>query len=246
MKTARLIFTVVIGLGLVLGAAAWAEPPDDREALRIVLDPGHGGEDPGLKGPGGVKEGEFTLALANRFKTALERELQARVVLTRNGDESIKIFDRTTLANAVKADLFISIHAGGRGSGVGGYRIYVQDYRTLAGPAGRSEPLEDMGDRPSEWGLAQAPHRAAAGKLAELLDQALTEVLRGRSRPPLGLPLAVLAGSEQPAVLVEFGDLTNPESERRLRTTGYQDALTRAMVQGIKSWQRWQTESREK
>ena len=77
----------------------------------IAIDPGHGGMDEGVKGTGGTKEKDLTLAIARRIKTAVEARLGIRVLLTRDDDRNVPLDDRTAVANNNKADLFISLHA---------------------------------------------------------------------------------------------------------------------------------------
>src|SRR4051812_29414501 len=101
------------------GAAPSSPPPPDLSALTqapssirtIVIDPGHGGDDEGVKGPAGTKEKDLTLTLARRVKAAIESRLGIRVLLTRDDDRRVPIDDRTAMANNNKSDLFISLHA---------------------------------------------------------------------------------------------------------------------------------------
>ena len=87
-------------------------PPAGGAGVRtIVIDPGHGGADVGVTGPGGTREKEYVLDLARRLKTAVESRLGLRVLLTRDDDELVPFDRRTSLANNNKADLFISLHA---------------------------------------------------------------------------------------------------------------------------------------
>lgn len=211
------------------GARLGQSPP---ATLRlVVIDPGHGGKDRGVIGPGGLAESRLTLALARRLKVALEIDLGAKVFLTRAEDQNPGLAERTALANRLKADLFLSLHAGGAASGTqSGFDVLFQDYSLQAGPETDTPPL---------WSLAQAPYAEPSQRLARELTQALSEVLRVKSRGPGGMPLAVLAGAARPAVLIELGCLTNPEEERRLKSQAYRDALTRAIVRGVKSWQGW-------
>src|SRR5207247_11213690 len=96
-------------------------PPLDLNALTsagtvqpirtIAIDPGHGGDDEGVKGGDGVKEKDVTLAVARKLKAALESKLGVRVLLTRDDDRNVRIDDRTAVANNGKAGIFLSLHA---------------------------------------------------------------------------------------------------------------------------------------
>ncbi|MEW5725482.1 MAG: N-acetylmuramoyl-L-alanine amidase [Thermodesulfobacteriota bacterium] len=203
----------------------------------VVLDPGHGGEDQGVVGPGGWTEAQLTLALARQLKEALERDLGLHVVVTRDEELNPGLYERTATANGLKADLFLSLHAAAEAyDNRFGYNIFVQDYRRQLGLADREPRADLMPGQLGEWSLAQMTYLDSSRRLARELDQSLKEVLRVRSRGVQGLPLALLAGAAQPAVLLEVGVLTDPEAERRLRTPGYRDALTRAVVQGLGNW----------
>lgn len=245
--TALLAMVAWAALTVVLGpavpAAAQSPAPLDpiSEPLweRVVIDPGHGGDDLGVVGPGGFTESAFTLALARQLKNALETEFGVQAVLTRDEGQNPDVSERTAVANRMRADLFISLHAGGAyHPSWSGYDVLYQDYRLQVGLIDPTPPAGDAPDAPVSWDLAQAPHLDASRRLARELDRALGDVLRVKSRGPSGLPLAVLAGADRPAVLLELGYLTNPEDERRLKSQGYRDALTRAILNGIKAWLR--------
>ena len=206
----------------------------------MVIDPGHGGGDAGVVGPGGQTEGELVFDLAVRLEKALKKELGVRAVLTREAEGNPAAAERAALANTLGSDLFLSLHAAGYASAaVSGYRVYYQDYRRVSGLGGESAAAGDDPGPRREWILSQAGFARPSRRLADEMDRALVEVLRRRSGGPLGLPLAVLAGASQPAVLIEVGTLTNPEEERRLASDGYRDALVRALVLGLSSWGHW-------
>ena len=242
MRCNRVIFFGLLFALVVAAGPAFGQTPEETEPVigLAVIDPGHGGDDLGVTDPSGWPESRLTLSLAQQIKKALEDELGLRVYLTREEGQSPSLLERTALANRLKADLFVSIHAGGaREDDVSGYGVYYQSYRLQAGLESRLE--EEIRENeppggPRTWETAQAAHQKASIDLARELGRSLSEVLRVSRRPPQGLPLAVLAGVDQPAVLLEVGYLTNAEEARRLRTPGYQEALTRAVVRGIKNW----------
>ena len=213
-------------------------PEPSKFALEwVVIDPGHGGEDRGIVGPGGWTEAQMTMDLAEQVKEALETELGLRVVLTREDGQNPGLAERTAAANGLKADLFLSLHAAGEAyDNRFGFNVYVQDYSRQAGLTERDPQTDHTPGRLEEWSLLQSAHLSNSMRLARELDESLKEVLRVRSRGPVGLPLALLAGANQPAVLIEAGVLSDAETERRLRTRGYRDALTRAIVRSIQSW----------
>ena len=90
-----------------------SRPEEERREFRIVLDPGHGGTDNGVRAPFGQSEKNLALRIAEALGSHLESELGARVVLTRNGDSTVTLENRTSLANQYEADLFVSLHVSG-------------------------------------------------------------------------------------------------------------------------------------
>ena len=236
----RVIYLFILAI-LALGQPVFGQSGGSTAPTlaRVIIDPGHGGEDAGVMGPSGWSESELALTMALQLKAALEKELDLQVYLTRDEDQSLSLTERTELANAFKADLLISLHAAGAFStGRSGFRVYYQNYRSQPGLGGE-QTSESQAGLVQEWDSAQALHVADSYRLAVEIDRALSEVLRTTSRGPLGLPLTLLAGATQPAVLIEVGTLTNAEEERRLKTTGYRDAVTTALLRGIRIWRHW-------
>jgi len=207
---------------------------------RVVIDPGHGGKDIGVKGPAGLTESRLAMALARQLKVVLEDELGVQVFLTRNGDENPSLYERTALVNRVRGHLFISLHASGAASRTrSGFGVFFQDYSLQKELADRASLKQPAPGQPVEWALAQGPFLISSRRLAGEISRAISEVLRVKSREAVGLPLTVLGGAARPAVLVEVGYLTNPEEERRLLSQAYRDAVVRALVQGIQSYRAW-------
>ncbi|MFH1137136.1 MAG: N-acetylmuramoyl-L-alanine amidase [Pseudomonadota bacterium] len=235
IRPGKLCCVFLLG-ALVLAAPAWV----GADPWRVVLDPGHGGRDVGIVGPSGLTESWLTLELAGRLKAVLENEPGFNVQLARRDNEkNPSLAERTALANRVKADFFASLHAGSSlERGGAGFKVYYQDYGRQEGLSGKMI-LPDSG-RPGlgEWILNQAGFLDLSRKAAVEIDLALGEVLRKKTSGPIGLPLAVLAGAAQPAVLIEVGALTDPADEARLASPEYREALVRGLARGIESWRR--------
>ena len=209
----------------------------------IAIDPGHGGEDAGVRGAAGAVEKDLTLQFARRLKTAIESRIGLRVLLTREGDEVVPIERRTELANNNKADLLISLHANAsfqpasRGAQV--LSLSLEDYRSRARglPVSLPVPLVGGGTRIVDampWDFAQIPHAAQSAALAEIVVRHLTAhgVLM-YSRPNDQAPLGVLVGANMPAVLVELGFLSNAEDERALLGGENGAAIVEALVDSV-------------
>jgi N-acetylmuramoyl-L-alanine amidase len=230
---------------------AGARPPAPR-MLTIVVDAGHGGEDPGARGRRGTYEKHVTLAIARKLKNLIDAEPGMRAVLTRDGDYFIPLAARADKARRVKADLFVSIHADAyllphaRGSSVfalsergatsttarwlakqeneadliGGVNLAVKD-RYLA------ETLLDL----SQTATINDSLKVGRAVLAELGE---INTLHKAHVEQAGF--AVLKSPDVPSILVETAFISNPEEEKRLGDSAYQDRLARAVLAGIKSY----------
>ncbi len=213
-------------------------------ALRtIVIDAGHGGEETGARGPGGTVEKDVTLAVARRLKAAIEARLGVRVLLTRDGDQTVPLDDRAALANNNKADLFVSLHANAsvRKDASGAEIFYLtadesgDEARRVAGTR-QSLPALGGGTRDIEmilWEMAQVRYLSDSAALAGALEEQFRGRVRLNSHPVQQAPFRVLAGANMPAVLVELGFVTNPDEEQQLLSDAYQNTLVQALVDGI-------------
>lgn len=208
----------------------------------IAIDPGHGGEDGGARGPGGTKEKDLTLAVARRLKAAIEARLGVRVLLTRDDDRSVTLDDRTSIANNNKADLFVSLHVNTSvRRSVSGATIFVAAFDRAAADeagAGGAERVPAFGGglRDIEmvpWDLAQIRHLDRSGAFASLVEQQFRDHVPLSSRPTMQAPVRVLESANMPAVLVELGYISNPEQERLLAGDGYQNAVVQAIYGAI-------------
>ena len=226
-----------------------AEPPplDLTPALvvrTVVIDAGHGGDEEGARGLNGTLEKHVTLSVARRLKSAIENRLGLRVLLTRDGDETVRLDERAAIANNNKADLFISLHANAsvrpsvRGAEV--FYLSIEEYgdeaRQLAEAEGRELPVFSGGTRPIEiilWEMAQVRHVEQSEVLAEMIETGL------RARLPMGprsvqqAPLRVLVGANMAAVVVEMGFISNPEQERQLASASFQQLIVQGLVEAI-------------
>jgi len=240
VKRTVLIFLAITVAFFTFGPVfheAGAESVALRPVERVVIDPGHGGDNRGTMGIGGLTESRLTIALARQLKSVLETELGLKVSLTRQSDEDVPLYDRTATGNRVRGDVFLSLHAGGGVQpSISGVRVYCQDYKLQQGVNLSTLPAAGQ---PVPWDLAQAPYLGASRRLAEELSKALAGTLQSESRPVTGLPLTVLGGVAFPAVLVEVGYLSNPEEERRLMDQAYRDQIVRGLVNGLRAYMAW-------
>lgn len=204
----------------------------------IAIDPGHGGDDTGVRAS--VLEKDLTLAVARRLKNVVETRLGIRVLLTRDDDRAVAIEQRTAVANNNKANLFISLHANASPRpGASGASIYLAaftDEGTRTGMPGQRVPVFGGGSRDIElvpWDLAQTRYAAQSADLASMLEQHLRERVRLDLRPVERARLRVLESANMPAVLIEMGYLTNPEEQKLLGGADFQNDFVAAIFDAI-------------
>jgi N-acetylmuramoyl-L-alanine amidase len=217
-------------------ALARALPTDLRPVRTIVLDPGHGGSDPGAIGVGGLREKDVTLALAR----LLRKRLAARgfaVVMTRDGDASLSLLDRTALAEGAGGDVFVSIHANAAPrSALSGVEIYTLDEnseRQTLRVAARENGVAPREVDPLQRLLARLRLSEVSTRSERLADLVHGEILsnmgarwpsvRGPGRKHG--PFYVLYLSDMPAILVEAGFVTHRGDARLLRDPEYLGAM---------------------
>jgi N-acetylmuramoyl-L-alanine amidase len=231
-----------------LSPPATQTPPAGR--YRIMLDPGHGGHDPGAQGIDGGWEKDVVLAISKRLAKKLQVRLPVEVMLTRSRDVFLSLPERTAQANAAKADLFISIHANSSpNSATQGIETYylnnTNDRATLrlANIENRSLERNRRGQRENDLAfilsdLIQTGKSEESIALARSLQNALVNQAR-RHYPDahnLGVkkgPFYVLVGAHMPCVLVETAFLSHTIEGRRLETSAYQEVLAEGLFQGI-------------
>ena len=206
----------------------------------IAIDPGHGGDDEGVKSADGAKEKDLTLAVARRVKSVIEARLGLRVLLTRDDDRGVPVDERTSVANNSKADLFISLHANGSmRPATAGAAIYLAAFdKDAVQAAGGSERVPTFGGGSREielvpWDLAQSRHLDQSAAFADLLEQAFHDRVPLAARPIDRAPLRVLESANMPAVLVELGYLTNPDQASLLAGDAFQNGVVQALFDAI-------------
>lgn len=220
--------------------------------VTIAIDPGHGGEDPGAIGPRGTYEKDVVLAIGIRLRDLIAAEPNMRAFLTREGDYYVALNNRVSKARAVKADLFVSIHADAairrtaRGSSV----FVLSDRGASSVEARALAQRENRADQVGGVSL-QTRNREAARVLMQLITQTqirdskrlgtaiLTELggLGSLHKPEVEeAGFAVLKSPDTPSILVEAAFISNPEEERRLRDPKHQDQIARALMAGIRNF----------
>lgn len=219
-------------------------------AYTIVIDPGHGGDATGAKGPNGIREAEVALSLGLRVRKALARSLpRARIVMTRDRDVDMSLEARSALANALDADLFVSIHLNASESAEdkGGVSTYVLDSTTDAAAlrlAAQENGTNEAGVSALQLVLASLYRKDQVDHSRVLAHDVQSALLRsGRKVHPelndRGVKRAlfyVLVGARMPAILVEASFITRPEEAVLLATDHYRQALADGIAQGVERY----------
>jgi N-acetylmuramoyl-L-alanine amidase len=218
-----------------------------RNVARVVLDPGHGGNDPGATGPTGLKEKDVTLAIAHKVAPVLARS-GVEITLTRDDDRFVTLEERTARANAFGADLFVSIHCNAaENKGRKGVETYVLD-TTANETAGRVAARENGASSAASNEVAQllasmrlADQATRSTRLAELLQRAGMASLGSQYEGVTdgGVHHAgfyVLVGARMPAVLFETSYISNATEEQRLGSSDYQQRLADGIANAIKAY----------
>jgi N-acetylmuramoyl-L-alanine amidase len=215
---------------------------------RIVLDPGHGGHDNGTVGPGGMLEKDLVLSLARELQKLLQQNLGAEVFLTRNDDTFISLEERTAMANELRADLFVSIHANSsRIRSISGVETYFLDFaktdaeREIAARENSSsaKTISDLEDLIKK--IAQADKSAESRELASIMQRKLftgSQKLSSstKNRGVRSAPFIVLIGANMPSVLAEVAFISNPKIERLLKKKSNQEAVAKLLFWGIEGY----------
>ena len=215
---------------------------------RVVIDAGHGGHDTGSIGPTGLREKDVTLDVALRLGKLIEDELHAEVLFTRDGDTYPDLRERTRMANAAGADLFISVHANSVSTrSVRGVETYYLNFTTdpwAMKVAARENAASDASVHELEDLLGKIAKkdrieesREFATKVQASLHGGLAKVTTGlRNRGVRKAPMLVLIGAKMPAILAEIGFLSNPSDENLLKTSKHRQVVAESIFRGVEAY----------
>lgn len=204
-KFGILVLTVAISLAIFVLSAGNAGLPDQARVITVVIDAGHGGEDPGAI-VAGIQEKDINLSLALQVFTLAQGIPDLRVIFTRTSDRYVDLVERVRFAERVGAALFLSIHANACSDPtICGVETYVDDSRPEDG---------------ASWALARAVQAAVCAQTGAQDRGVRSQRLYMRH-------------TDLPAALVEVGYLTCPAERRRLVDPGYQQKIAQGILQGI-------------
>jgi N-acetylmuramoyl-L-alanine amidase len=212
---------------------------------RVVIDPGHGGQDQGTAGPKGLLEKDLVLDVSKRLGKLIEDGMGAEVIYTRSDDTFVPLEGRTALANEKKADLFLSIHANSssvpRVSGIETYYLNFTDSKDALDVASRENAsseksvfeLRDIIQKITLHDKAEES-REFAGRIQTSLFALSARNFPGeKNRGVRKAPFVVLIGANMPSVLAEIGFLSNPKEEALLKKPEYRQKLAESLYRGL-------------
>lgn len=192
----------------------------------VVIDPSHGGNDPGVKLTDQTREKDITLYIAQILKTGLENTGRVKVLLTRSSDTDVSITERVRTAANNRADLFVSIHvnAGFEGN-ASGFELYFPGFRTQPGTGETSgEIVRDM---------VRTQYLNESIRFSQLLQRNMERVFPRMDRGIRDLPIRIIQDLTIPAVVIEAGFATNPKERKALMEPSTQQAIGEAIQKSI-------------
>ncbi len=216
---------------------------------KVVIDAGHGGNDPGAIGRNGLKEKDVNLDIAKRLSILLKAE-GVQTVLTRSSDKFIPLSTRVSIANRAGADLFISIHSNAaRSRSLSGFEVYyvapsVSDSKRAALTARTaslslkdtvfSSDTQEL--RAIVWDMIYANSRAESIELSRSLCRVMDASIDANILGVKNARFQVLRGITMPGILIEVGFVSNFNEERLLRTAGYREKLAAGILEGLRDY----------
>lgn len=229
-------------LAVALSAAVWPAAVAHDRPFRLVIDPGHGGHNMGAVGPYGVHEKYVTLIIANKIADLFNGNPDVVVFFTRKDDSYVSLRDRTKMANALDADMFLSIHCNAAvnasASGIETFYVGPGSDESTTELAGR-----ENGDEASAAGkgpdqslsllLADMEFNGMVNEsalLAEEIQNSLMTAFQGaRNRQVRQAPFTVLESARMPAVVIETGFITHAVEGKQLLMSDHQDRIAHAV-----------------
>jgi N-acetylmuramoyl-L-alanine amidase len=213
----------------------------------IIIDPGHGGEDPGAIGKWGIKEKDITLSVSKKIADILKKEYGFKVVLTRDGDYFVSLKERAEIAKKFNAKLFVSIHCNysETDNAEGPETYFLSTART-----NEERAVETLENSVIKYevedndllkfiisDILQNAYLKESQKLAFFIHQKISKDRKDRGVKQAGF--YVLRGVYSPSVLVELGFISNPKEAKLLSDEKYQDEISRNIAEGIKAYVDW-------
>ena len=221
------------------------------EFKTIVIDAGHGGKDPGAVGYRGTKEKDIALDVAKRLEKKLSKNMNVKIIMTRDEDVFLRLSERTKIANESNGNLFISIHTNAaedrRASGFETFligpnkneaavRVAARENAVLEleGTTGKKLTNEDL----IQATIAQSAFASKSEQFASMVQKEIKKRVQSKDRGVKQAGFYVLMGASMPNVLVELGFISNPTEEKKLRSHQYRDQLATAIYRAVEQYQK--------
>ncbi|MFC1546555.1 N-acetylmuramoyl-L-alanine amidase, partial [bacterium] len=216
----------------------------------IVIDPGHGGKDPGAIGKDGTREKDINLSVAKKVADILNRKYKKNVILTRKSDKFIPLRKRAEIANKKNADLFVSIHANASANKKArGFEIYFLSERASDAEAERVAQFENAVLKYEEetthdvnailWSMAINEYINQSSEICYFIQKTAAKELNQQDRRVRQAGFVVLKGARMPSILVEMGYITNKKDLKMLKSRKFQQALAISVADGIISFEKY-------
>ena len=219
---------------------------------KIVIDPGHGGKDPGALG-WGAREKDITLDISKRLKRHLEKNC-IKAKLTRSIDHFISLWRRADIANKENADFFVSIHANAaRAKSAKGFEVFYlseavdDNARAIAAAENAALKYEDSSfgnTKPSTnleatlWDITNSENRVESIELAKYITRSAQRSLSTKDRGVKAARFYVLKGARMPSVLIEVGFISNSQEATKLKSPTYRELVAKSIAEGISNYKR--------
>ena len=221
------------------------------EFKTIIIDAGHGGKDPGAVGYRGTKEKDIALDVAKRLEKKLSKNLNVKIVMTRDEDIFLRLSERTKIANENNGSLFISIHTNAaedrRASGFETFLIGPNKNEAAVRVAARENAVLELegisGQKLTNEDLikatiAQSAFASKSEQFASMVQGEIKKRVQSKDRGVKQAGFYVLMGASMPNVLVELGFISNPSEEKKLRSPQYRDQLATAIYRAVEQYQK--------
>lgn len=253
----RLVIDVTSKSELALSSAPKAKTAassikTNQRDVVVAIDAGHGGDDPGARGPSGTFEKDVVYSISKRLAALINKEKGMQAVLIREGDYFIRLRDRIEKARKNKADLFVSIHADAfKDPKVRGSSVYILSKRGASSEAARwlaeQENRSDLiggvslDDKDNVLAsvlldLSQTASLEASIDVADRVLAGLKGLGKVHKKRVQSAGFAVLKSPDIPSILIETAYISNPAEEKRLKTSDYQYRLASSILKGLKDY----------
>lgn len=242
--------SAAVAVGVEIEPTSLTEEKKRNNVVKIVIDPGHGGKDPGAISRRGTREKELNLLIAKELARVLAEDYGYRVILTRKDDTFVPLFNRAEIANQKHADLFVSIHCNSSISRrLNGFEIYFLSEKATDSEAQavalRENAVIALEDVPLWkqkeierilWSMETNTFLNQSSGLAGVITQRIEKKMDIDNPRVKQATFSVLRGARMPAILVEVGYLSHRNEESRLRTRKYREQIVRNLAEGIHSY----------